>query len=263
MPSKKKNTARKNGSTSKSKFSTFCSSFWRYIKFLLKICLGIILAFLITSFLAVLIYKWVPVKYTPLMFIRQWEGVEAENGSWQHEWVPLDSISPYLPVAVIASEDQNFLKHNGFDYRAILTAYEEAQAGKRVRGGSTISQQTAKNVFLWPESSWIRKGFEAYFTVLIEWMWSKQRIMEVYLNSIEMGPGIYGAEAVAQEHFNCHASQLSRSQCALIAATLPNPLIYSSKEPNRYMRKRQRQIGTQMRHIDFLPAETEQESEEE
>ena len=165
------------------------------------------------------------------------------------------SISPYLPVAAIAAEDQNFLKHNGFDYRAILDAYEEAQEGGRVRGASTISQQTAKNVFLWPHSSWVRKGFEAYFTVLIEWMWSKQRIMEVYLNSIEMGPGVYGAEAVAQEYFGCSARGLSRSQCALIVATLPNPLEYSSKHPSRYMRKRQRWIEVQMRAIPFLPKE--------
>ena len=235
--------------------TSFPSKMKRLLTFLFKTFLGLLALFLLTSFLAVFAYKWVPVYYTPLMVIRQVQGVEARGGGWQHRWVPLDSISPYLPVAAIAAEDQNFLKHNGFDYRAILDAYEEAQEGGRVRGASTISQQTAKNVFLWPHSSWVRKGFEAYFTVLIEWMWSKQRIMEVYLNSIEMGPGIYGAEAVAQEYFGCSARGLSRSQCALIVATLPNPLEYSSKHPSRYMRKRQRWIEVQMRAIPFLPKE--------
>ena len=249
--SQAKSTAR---ITSKSS-TTFPTKMKRLLTFLLKTCLGLIALFFVTSFLAVLAYKWVPVYYTPLMAIRQVQGVEARNGSWQHRWVPWDSISPYLPVAAMAAEDQNFLKHNGFDYRAILNAYEEAQEGGRVRGASTISQQTAKNVFLWPHSTWVRKGFEAYFTVLIEWMWSKQRIMEVYLNSIEMGPGIYGAEALAQEYFGCSARALSRSQCALIVATLPNPLKFSSKHPNQYMRKRQRWIEVQMRAIPFLPKE--------
>ena len=131
-----------------------------------------------------------------------------------HKWVPLKQISPYLPVAVMASEDQNFMHHHGFDFNAIQSAAIEHIEGGRSRGGSTISQQTAKNVFLWPTSSWVRKGFEAYFTVLIEFFWSKDRIMEVYLNSIEMGPNIYGAEAVAQRHFGCSASELRRSDCA-------------------------------------------------
>ena len=162
-----------------------------------------------------------------------------------------------MPVAAIAAEDQNFLKHNGFDYRAILNAYEEAQEGGRVRGASTISQQTAKNVFLWPNASWVRKGFEAYFTVLIEWMWSKQRIMEVYLNSIEMGDGIYGADAVAEYHFDCEAKDLTRAQCALIAATLPNPRKFNSAAPSAYMLKRQTRIMREMRHIPVFPKEGE------
>ena len=161
-------------------------------------------------------------------------------------------MSLYLPVAVIASEDQRFLQHNGFDLDAIGQALEERRMGKRQRGGSTISQQTAKNVFLWPRSSWVRKGLEAYFTILIELCWSKQRIIEVYLNSIEMGDGIYGVEAVAQLHFGVPASDLTRANCALIAATLPNPLKFSSKEPSAYMLKRQTWIMRQMRHISPL-----------
>lgn len=171
----------------------------------------------------------------------------------KHHWMPLDSMSIYMPVAVMASEDQRFLTHNGFDFIEINKTLEERRSGKRFRGGSTISQQTAKNVFLWPKASLVRKGLEAYFTVLIEFIWGKERIMEVYLNSIEMGDGIYGAEAVAQQHFGRRAITLTRPNCALIAATLPNPLKFSSKEPSSYMLKRQTAIMNQMRHIDVFP----------
>ncbi len=174
-----------------------------------------------------------------------------------HDWEPLDNISPHLPVAVMASEDQLFLKHNGFDTEAIKKAYENNKKRKRKLGGSTITQQTAKNVFLWHGRNYIRKGLEAYFTVLIELFWSKQRIMEVYLNSIEMGNGIYGAEAVAQHHFGKSAANLSRSECALIAATLPNPLKRDSQHPTRYLLKRQKQIERQMKFIPSFPKEGE------
>ena len=165
----------------------------------------------------------------------------------KHDWVPMSEINPNLKFAVIASEDQNFYKHSGFDFKAIEQALEERQAGKRNRGASTISQQTAKNVFTFGTRTWLRKGLEAYYTVLIELFWSKERILEVYLNSIEMGPGIYGAEAVAQEHFDCSALKLSRQDCALIAATLPNPNRFSSKNPSPYMLKRRKQILRQMK----------------
>ena len=164
-------------------------------------------------------------------------------------------MSPSMPVAVMASEDQRFLQHHGFDYEAIEKAAMHNMESKRMRGGSTISQQTAKNVFLWPGRSWVRKGLEAYFTVLIEFVWSKQRIMEVYLNSIEMGDGIYGVEAVAKEHFGCKASELTRSDCALIAATLPNPRKFSSKNPSNYMVKRKVKIMKEMRFIPLFPKE--------
>ena len=154
-------------------------------------------------------------------------------------------------MAVIASEDNRFATHNGFDFIEIQKAIKENETRKRKRGASTISQQTAKNVFLWPQSSWVRKGLEVYFTVLIEFFWSKERIMEVYLNSIEMGDGIYGVEAVAEQHFGINAYNLTRADCALIAATLPNPRRYSSKTPSPYMRKRQRQI---MHQMTFIPA---------
>ena len=168
-------------------------------------------------------------------------------------------MAPPLGVLeVMASEDQRFLLHHGFDYDAIeKAAKRNMQGGKRKLGASTITQQTAKNVFLWPGRSWVRKGFEAYFTALIELIWSKQRIMEVYLNSIEMGDGIYGVDAVAEYHFGKRASELSRSECALIAATLPNPRVYSSKSPGSYMRKRQTKIEHEMKFIPSFPKEGE------
>ena len=208
---------------------------------------------MVSTVLTVAAYRWLPVPITPLMVIRCVQNIHnGETAAIHHKWVPLKQISPYLPVAVMASEDQNFMHHHGFDFNAIQDAAIERLEGKRSRGGSTISQQTAKNVFLWPQSSWLRKGFEAYFTVLIELMWPKERIMEVYLNSIEMGPNIYGAEAVAQRHFGCSARKLRRSDCALIAATLPNPLRFSSLAPSGYMRKRQKKIEQEMRHIPLI-----------
>ena len=214
----------------------------------------IVLLFFGSTIFFVALYKWCPVYITPLMLIRCAQQVShGEKIRLKHHWVPLDSMSIYMPVAVMASEDQRFLNHNGFDFIEIDKAMKERKSGKRFRGGSTISQQTAKNVFLWPHASWFRKGLEAYFTVLIEFIWGKERIMEVYLNSIEMGDGIYGAEAVAQQHFGRRAITLTRPNCALIAATLPNPLKYSSKEPSSYMLKRQTAIMAQMRHIDVFP----------
>ena len=226
------------------------------MKHIISLFRWVLCFFFASTILAVVAYRFLPVYVTPLMVIRC-----IENGDFRchHTWVPLSKMSPHMPVAVMASEDQRFLLHHGFDFDAIQKAAHHNRTHKsgRKHGASTITQQTAKNVFLWPNASWVRKGFEAYFTVLIEWMWSKQRIMEVYLNSIEMGPGVYGAEAVAQEYFGCSARGLSRSQCALIVATLPNPLEYSSKHPSRYMRKRQRWIEVQMRAIPFLPKEEE------
>lgn len=232
------------------------------LKRIQKILQWIVLLFFGSTILAVLAYRFLPVPVTPLMLIRCGQQMaKGEKIRLKHHWVPLDSMSKYMPVAVMASEDQRFLNHHGFDLKEIQNALEEREKGKRIRGGSTISQQTAKNVFLWPTSSWVRKGFEAYFTVLIELTWSKERIMEVYLNSIEMGNGIYGAEAVAQQHFGRPASELTRANCALIAATLPNPLKYSSKDPSRYMLKRQTAIMRQMKHIDLFPVSKTEEAQ--
>ena len=160
--------------------------------------------------------------------------------------MPLKQIAQPLVQAVVASEDNLFLDHDGFDMIQIQKARADAEKGKRVRGASTISQQTAKNVFLWPGRTYLRKGIEAYFTVLIEWIWGKERIMEVYLNSIEMGDGIYGAEAVAQAHFKKPAYKLTKAEAALIAATLPNPRKFNSAKPSPYMLKRQTKIMSLM-----------------
>ena len=211
-----------------------------------------------STILSVVVLRFVPVFFTPLMFIRCGEQLlDGKSLTMHHHWVSLEKISPHLPVAVMGSEDQRFLLHHGFDFAAIQKAAKQNMKGGKKMGASTISQQTAKNVFLWPGRSWIRKGFEMYFTALIELMWSKQRIMEVYLNSIEMGDGIYGADAVAEYNFGTTAINLSRAQCALIAATLPNPRVFSSKYPSAYMRKRQHQIMKNMRYMPAFPKEGE------
>lgn len=185
----------------------------------------------------------------------------GDKPTCKHTWVSFDKISPYLPMAVIASEDNRFAEHNGFDFKEIEKAIKENEKRKRKRGASTISQQTAKNVFLWPQSSWVRKGLEVYFTFLIETFWSKERIMEVYLNSIEMGKGIYGAQATAKYKFNTTAAKLTKGQCALIAATLPNPIRFDSAHPSSYILKRQKQILRLMNLVPkFPPAEKEKKA---
>ena len=227
-----------------------------FLKKLRAIIRWVLVAFFGSTILAVVALRFLPVYFTPLMFIRCYQQIEdGKDQKLAHHWVPIERISPDLPRAVMGSEDANFLNHHGFDYKAIESAAKRNREHpeKRKLGASTISQQTAKNVFLWPGRSWVRKGFEVYFTTLIELMWSKQRIMEVYLNSIEMGDGIYGAEAVAEEHFNTDAKSLSKAQCALIAATLPNPRKYSSKHPSAYMLKRQTRILKEMRFVKELP----------
>ncbi|MBQ1828971.1 MAG: monofunctional biosynthetic peptidoglycan transglycosylase [Prevotella sp.] len=220
-----------------------------------KVILWIVVAFFASTILSVAVLRWVPVWFTPLMFIRLAQQVsEGKELTLHHHWVPLEEIAPSLPTAVMASEDARFQEHHGFDYKAIEHAAMRniKHPEKRKLGASTISQQTAKNVFLWPGRSWVRKGFEVYFTTLIELMWTKQRIMEVYLNSIEMGDGIYGADAVAEHHFNTTADKLTKAQCALIAVSLPNPRRMNSARPSAYMLKRQKRILHEMRFVKKL-----------
>ncbi len=221
---------------------------------ILRLARNLLLFFFLSTILAVLLYRFIPVYVTPLMVIRSVQQVLAgEKPTCKHTWVSFDKISPHLPMAVIASEDNRFAQHNGFDFIEIEKAMKENEKRKRKRGASTISQQTAKNVFLWPQSSWVRKGFEVYFTFLVELCWPKERVMEVYLNSIEMGKGIYGAQATAKYKFNTTAAKLSREQCALIAATLPNPIRFDSARPSPYIRKRQGQILRLMNLVPKFP----------
>ncbi len=201
------------------------------------------LFFVFFSFVLVMVYRWLPVPVTPLMLIRAAEYSEAGIA---HHWVSHDQIANSMQLAVVCTEDQNFLHHPGIDTAAIQRALDEAEDGKRVRGGSTISQQTAKNVFLWPSSTYLRKGFELWFTMLIELCWSKERIMTVYLNSIEFGKGVYGVEAASQKFFRRPALALSREQSALMAVVLPNPIKYKVNAPGGYIKRRQQWALRQM-----------------
>ena len=215
----------------------------RFFKFILRLILWLF-AF---SIVLVIFFKWVPVPITPLMLIRNIEQLQDDKKLvLKHDWVPIEAISKNLQLAVICSEDQNFLAHNGFDMEAIEKAIEHNKKGKRIRGASSISQQTAKNVFLWPQRSWFRKGLETYFTFLIELFWSKERIMEVYLNSIEMGNGVYGVEAASQFWFKKPAIKLNRNEAAAIAAILPNPRRYRANPATNYIQGRKNWIVRQM-----------------
>jgi monofunctional biosynthetic peptidoglycan transglycosylase len=202
------------------------------------------------SILSVILFKWVPIPFTPLMITRIIEfKLDGDVAIYSHKWVPLEEISPNLQKAVIASEDGNFLKHSGFDFKAMQKAFKNNSKGKKLKGGSTISQQTAKNVFLWQGRSYIRKGLEAYFTVLIELIWGKERIMEVYLNSIEMGNGVYGAQEAARHWYSKTAIDLTPREAAGIAAILPNPRKFQASNSSPYINNRKDKIMKVMRHL--------------
>ena len=217
------------------------------VKKILKFIGKVILYFFGISIGLVILFKFIPVPFTPLMFIRTFEQIGSNDKVvWKRDWVSIDEMGTSIQKAVIASEDGKFTTHNGFDVKAIEKAYKNNQKGRKVKGGSTISQQTAKNVFLWPGRSYLRKRLEAYFTVLIEVVWGKERIMEVYLNSIEMGNGIYGIEAASQHWFNKSAKNLKKAEAAAIAAILPNPRVYKAKNSSRYIERRKNAIKRQM-----------------
>jgi monofunctional biosynthetic peptidoglycan transglycosylase len=219
----------------------------QFLKKLLVICLKAALWFVVLSVCSVIIFRWVPVPVTPLMLMRCAEQkFDGKPMKLHKEWVPLGRIANAMQLAVVCSEDQNFLKHHGFDFDAIDRAMDYNRTHQRTHGASTISQQTAKNVFLWPGRGWIRKGFEVYFTFLIETFWSKERIMEVYLNVIEVGDGVYGVQAGARDFFKREAVSLNQQQSALIAAVLPNPRRFSAQHPGPYIYSRQEFIMNQM-----------------
>ncbi|OXA79241.1 monofunctional biosynthetic peptidoglycan transglycosylase [Flavobacterium branchiophilum NBRC 15030 = ATCC 35035] len=204
--------------------------------------------FFILSIVSVILFRWLPVPFTPLMITRLFEQkFDGKDLKCNHDWEPLENISPNLQKAVIASEDASFLTHKGFDFTAMKLAFKNNNKGKKIKGGSTISQQTAKNVFLWQGRSYIRKILEAYFTVLIEVFWGKDRIMEVYLNSIEMGEGVYGAQAASQYWYKKEALDLNVNQAAGIAAILPNPRKYKATNSSRYIENRKNRIVRTMK----------------
>ena len=186
----------------------------------------------------------VPPVATPLMILRLFEGEGLSK-----DWEPLRDISPYLPLAIVAAEDNRFCEHSGFDVEAIREAISEAREGGRVRGASTISMQTAKNLYLWPGRNFIRKGLEAYLTLYIETLWPKSRIIEIYMNIVEWAPGVYGAEAAAQHHFGKAAADLTQREAALLAAVLPNPREWSAGRPGNYVAGR---ASTIQRRINQL-----------
>ncbi|REJ81187.1 MAG: monofunctional biosynthetic peptidoglycan transglycosylase [Bacteroidetes bacterium] len=200
-----------------------------------------VLWFIAFSVFSVILFRFVPIPVTPLMIIRSSQQIfSGRELMLEKDWQPLEKISAAMPLAVISAEDQRFEEHYGFDFEAIEKArkHNMKNKGKKIKGASTISQQTAKNVFLWPARSWVRKGFEVYFTFLIEIFWSKKRIMEVYLNVIETGDGVYGVEAASQRYFNKPASKLTNREAALIAAVLPNPRKWSPAKPTPYIQKK-------------------------
>ena len=225
------------------------------LKYFAKLIIIIIFGFLIISLGSVIIYRFLPVPYTPLM---AWKSALSgiDNG-WvgiEKKWVPIEQIARPMQLAVIKAEDAKFFTHNGFDFEAIEKAMKYNKTHKKQKGASTISQQTAKNVFLWPARSWLRKGMEVYFTVLIEHLWSKTRILEVYLNVIELGPGVYGVEAASQKYFHKKAKNLSSAEAALMASVLPNPIKFKINRPSAYILRRQRKIMGKGILASFTPS---------
>jgi monofunctional biosynthetic peptidoglycan transglycosylase len=223
------------------------------VRLVLRIVKLVVIVFIAASLFGVLLFKFVNPPFTWLMIQRGFER-KADGKDWKidKQWVDFDQIADPMKRAAVAAEDQSFLENHGFDFKAIERAIQKNAKSKKLIGGSTISQQTAKNVFLYPGRSFVRKGFEAWFTVLIEAFWTKKRIMEVYLNVIEMGDGIYGIEAASQAYFHKPASQLTRRQSAAIAVIFPSPLKWSATKPTRYLRHRQYLIMKNMRRLGPL-----------
>lgn len=219
------------------------------VRYFCRLLVYLLLFFVTYSVCSVFLLRAVPVTVTPLKVIRLIENLPQEGLSLQSKWVPFDQISPLMMQAVIATEDNNFASHRGFDWEAINQALDENQEGKRLRGGSTISQQTAKNIFCPPSRTWFRKGVEAYYTFLIETCWSKRRIMEAYLNIIETGRNMYGVEAPAREVYGKSAKELNRHEASMIATVLPNPLRMRLATPSNYMTRRAARVRGLMNQI--------------
>jgi monofunctional biosynthetic peptidoglycan transglycosylase len=213
----------------------------------------ITVGFVTSSIGLTLLFRFVAPPASALMIERRIESWHSgEKYSSQYRWVEFNRIAPAAASAVIASEDQNFLNHHGFDWGAIEHAIDHDEKSKRVHGASTLTQQTAKNLFLWPGRTWVRKGMEAYFTVLLEACWDKRRILETYLNIVEFGDGVYGIEAAAQRYFHKPAARLTSKDAAVLAAVLPNPHLLKANAPSAYVLERQQWILQQMRQLGPL-----------
>lgn len=237
----------KRSANSKAKKTSFRKG--NVLSLVKKWSIRIVGGFFVITILWVFALKFINPPITYLMIQRGFEWKEEGKGfKIDKDWLPYQDISNNLKKAAIAGEDAFFLTHNGFDTKAIMKAFEKNQEGKKLRGGSTISQQVAKNVFLWPGRSWVRKGLETYFTFLIELFWSKKRILEMYLNVIEMGQGVYGAEAAAQYYFSKSATNLTKKEAALIIAILPNPRKWDARKPSNYVNSRANNIVRYINH---------------
>jgi monofunctional biosynthetic peptidoglycan transglycosylase len=243
----RKPQTRKNKSKTKGFFNN------GVVRLILRIVKLVAIVFVAASLFGVILFRFVNPPFTWLMVIRGFER-KADGKDWKidKKWVAFDDIADNMKRAAVAAEDQSFLENHGFDFKAIERAIQKNANSKKLIGGSTITQQTAKNVFLYPGRSFVRKGFEAWFTVLIEAFWTKKRIMEVYLNVIEMGDGIYGIEAASQAYFHKPASQLTKRQSAAIAVIFPSPLRWSATNPTPYLRHRQYLIMKNMRRLGPL-----------
>lgn len=227
------------------------SGYQRVKKYTFRVLRFVVIVFFGTSIFFTLLYRFVNPPATPLMMIRVVENIaDGKQPTITKNWKSLSEISPNLVLAVITSEDNHFETHYGVDFQAIEKAQKLNARGKKIRGASTISQQTAKNAFLWPARNYIRKGLELYFTGLIELIWGKKRIMEVYLNVIEMGDGIYGAEAASQAYFHKPAKDLTRAEAAAIAAVLPNPRKWHPDRPTAYIARKKAWIVANMNNIE-------------
>ena len=217
---------------------------------ILLVLLIIALGFGTLSVAVTILFRFAAPPASALMIERRIDSLRSEREYSSHyQWVDFDRIAPSMAVAVVAAEDQNFSSHHGFDWDAIQRAMDYDENGNRLRGASTLTQQTAKNLFLWPDRNWLRKGFEAYFTVLLEALWGKRRILETYLNIVEFGEGIYGVEAASQRYFHKSAVRLTPEDAALLAAVLPNPHRLKANAPSAYVRERQQWILRQMRQL--------------
>ncbi len=221
------------------------------MKFVLRLLFRTTVFLFLLSIAAVMVLKWIDPPFSSFMVQERIRRLTHGEGraAIHYKWVPIERISPHMALAAIAAEDQNFALHHGFDFGAIRKAIEHNQSSNRLHGASTISQQVVKNLFLWPERSFFRKALEAYFTLLVETLWSKKRILEMYLNTVQWGKGIYGVETASLVYFRNSARDLNVDQSALLAAVLPNPVKYSARSPSAYILQRKTWILRQMRQL--------------